>query len=247
MERTVSDGKPRGVLLAIIPALNEEASVGDVVADARRCLGADVLVVDDGSRDRTADAARGAGAVVVSHPFNLGVGAAIRTALRYAVTHGYRTVVQLDGDGQHEAVEAAKLLDRLHAGDANVVVGSRFESGYRVSGARRLMMRVLSRVISRRLREPITDTTSGFRAFDAKAIGYFARVYPTDYLSDTVEALLLAGDAGLQVREVAVRMRERTTGKASTNTLSALYYLVRLLLIISIHRLRRVPLLDPTD
>lgn len=238
---------PSPRLLAIIPALNEEASVGNVVAGARRCLGADVLVVDDGSQDRTAEVARAAGATVVSHPFNLGVGAAIRTALRYAVAKDYPCVVQLDGDGQHEAEEAAKLLGRLSQGDANVVVGSRFESGYRVSGARRLMMRVLSRVISRRLKEPITDTTSGFRAFDRKAIHYFARVYPTDYLSDTVEALLLAGDAGLGVREVAVRMRERTTGKASTNTLSALYYLVRLLLVISIHRLRRVPAVADVD
>jgi glycosyltransferase involved in cell wall biosynthesis len=226
-------------LLVIVPALNEEGAVGDVVCNARRTLHGDVLVVDDGSKDRTATVAKAAGAIVVRHPFNLGVGGAIRTALRYAVEQEYDCVLQVDGDGQHDPLEGLKLLACLEDEKANLVVGSRFDAGYRVSGLRRLMMRLLSRVISRKIGERITDTTSGFRAFDRRAIEYFARVYPTDYLSDTVEALLLAGDAGFRIREVSVRMRERVTGRASTTTLSASYYFVRLLLVISLHRIRR--------
>jgi glycosyltransferase involved in cell wall biosynthesis len=226
-------------LLVIVPALNEEASVAQVVTRAREELGADVLVIDDGSTDHTSEKAAASGAIVVRHPFNLGVGAAIRTALRYATAHGYPVVMQMDGDGQHPTSAARLVLAPVLEGRANIVVGSRFAAGYRVGPVRRSMMRLLSRVVSRRLGVTLTDTTSGFRAFDAPAVAYFAQVYPTDYLSDTVEALLLAHDAGLRVQEVAVTMQERTTGQASTNALSSAYYFLRLLLVILLHPFRR--------
>lgn len=225
-------------LLVIIPALDEEDAIAGVVAAARRSLSAEVVVVDDGSTDGTGDAARSAGGVVLRHPFNLGVGAAVRTGLRYAVENGYETVLQLDGDGQHDPEEAALLLARLEQGDVDVVVGSRFECGYELSRPRRAVMRLLSGIVSRRLGTPITDTTSGFRAFAGPAVGYFARVYPTDYLSDTVEALLLAGDVDLRVCEVPVRMRRRTTGTASANSVMSAFHVVRLLLVVVLHRFR---------
>lgn len=226
-------------LLVIVPALNEEAAIAGVVAEVRGALAAEVVVVDDGSTDATAAIARAAGARVLRHPFNLGVGAAVRTGLRYAVENGYETVLQIDGDGQHDPVEARLLLTVLERGDVDVVVGSRFEAGYALSPPRRMVMRLLSRIVSRRLGSTITDTTSGFRAFAGPAVGYFARVYPSDYLSDTVEALLLAADAGLRVTEVPVRMRRRTTGTASTNVVSATFHVLRLLLVVAVHRFRR--------
>ncbi len=228
-------------LLVIVPALNEEGAVARVVAGARQALGATVVVVDDGSTDRTGEVARAAGALVLRHPFNLGVGAAVRTGLRYAVENGYETVLQLDGDGQHDPGDASALLSRLEQGDADVVVGSRFECGYHLSRPRRMVMRLLSRIVSRRLGTTVTDTTSGFRAFARPAVTHFARVYPADYLSDTVEALLLAADADLRVAEVPVHMRQRCTGTASANPLTSAFHVARLLLVVGVHRFRPTP------
>jgi glycosyltransferase involved in cell wall biosynthesis len=234
-------------LLVIVPALDEVGAIAGVVATARRALAAEVVVVDDGSVDGTGDAARAAGGIVLRHPFNLGVGAAVRTGLRYAVENGYEIVLQLDGDGQHDPQEAARLLSRLEQGDVDIVVGSRFEHGYELSRPRRAVMRLLSRIVSRRLGTLVTDTTSGFRAFAGPAVTYFARVYPADYLSDTVEALLLAGDAGLRVAEVPVHMRRRTTGTASANPVMSAFHVVRLLLVVVVHRFRRKPATEATD
>ncbi len=235
-------------VLAIVPALNEEATVAAVVQAIRSDLGADVLVVDDGSSDLTSDKALSAGALVARHPFNLGVGAALRTGFRYADLRGYPIAIQVDADGQHVSTEAHTLLELVRTGQADVAVGSRFAEGagdYGVGRMRRFSMRVLSRIISRRLGTRITDTTSGFRAFDRAAIVRFSQAYPTAYLSDTVEALLLTKDWGLRVVEVPVAMRERMGGQASNNALRSAYHLVRLMLVIALHRVRR-PLLGGT-
>lgn len=228
-------------LLVIIPAYNEEDCIGSVVSDARQILHADVAVIDDGSLDATGPRARAAGARVLSLPYNLGVGGAIRTGLRYAQDRGYERVVQLDGDGQHEAAEAKRLLDELDDTGADFVVGARFAAGYEVSRGRRLAMRALSDIVSRRLGNRITDTTSGFRAMGPRAIALFSRRYPVDYLSDTVEALLLAGEAGLRVAEVDVRMRLRQGGRASSGSLRSLYHLGRLLFGIAVRGFVRRP------
>lgn len=229
----------RSPSLVMIPALNEEGSVGAVVEDAIATLHCDVVVVDDGSSDRTAEVARAAGATVLRLSFNLGVGGAIQTALRYATAHGYDRVLQLDGDGQHEAREAKRLLDELDRGDVDFVVGNRFEAGWSVTRSRRLAMRVLSPIVSRRLGARIEDTTSGFRAMGPRAVELFAARYPVDYLSDTVEALLLAAEAKLVVREVRVQMRPRQSGHPSAGNARSLYHLVRLLLGIAVRDVRR--------
>ena len=229
-------------VLAIVPALNEEATVAAVVQAIRTDLGADVLVVDDGSSDLTAGKALAAGAQVARHPFNLGVGAALRTGFRYADSRGYAIAIQVDADGQHVSTEAHTLLDVIRSGEADVAVGSRFADGagyYGVGRMRRVSMRVLSRIVSRRLGTRITDTTSGFRAFDRAAIERFAQAYPTAYLSDTVEALLLTKDWGLRVVEVPVDMRERMGGQASNNVVRSSYHMVRLMLVIALHRVRK--------
>ena len=225
--------------LVVVPALNEEATVGDVVRSARRTLGCDVLVVDDGSSDTTASVARAAGASVLQHPFNLGVGAALRSGFRVASDGGYETVVQLDGDGQHDADDALKLLECLETAAVDIVIGSRFEAGYAAGPVRRTSMKLLSRIISRRVGVNITDTTSGFRAFGKRAIQQFARAYPTAYLSDTVEALVLAADWSFSVAEQPVHMHARQGGRSSaTNTRSAFHFL-RLTLVLLLNRVRR--------
>ena len=230
---------PRRQVLAILPALNEVQTVREVVTEVRSALGCDVLVVDDGSHDGTGAAALAAGASVIRHPFNLGVGAAIGTGIAFARERGYSAVIQIDADGQHDAASASALLVPVLDGSADLVVGSRFASGYKVSGARAFGMRYLSRVVSRRVGVEITDTTSGFRAFGSNAIAIFAVSYPTEYLSDTVEALLDAHDAGLRIEERPVVMRSRMGGTASSGRLRSTYLFLRLLVVILFHPLRR--------
>jgi len=226
-------------LLVVIPALNEEETVGAVVRSVRLHLDADVLVVDDGSSDRTATIAQAAGAYVIQHPFNLGVGAALRTGFRFAVDHGAAAVVQVDADGQHDPSDALRLVERLGEDSLDLVIGSRFAAGYHVGRLRRVTMRMLSWEVSRRLGTRVTDTTSGFRAFGKRAVERFARAYPSAYLSDTVEALLLAADWNLRVAEEPVTMRPRAGGRPSAGRLKSTFHLTRLALVIVLHRVRR--------
>lgn len=226
-------------MLVIIPAYNEEATVADVVRSVRSQLDGDVLVVDDGSQDQTSQRAREAGAMVLNHPFNLGVGAALRTGFRFARTTRYKAVAQVDADGQHDAADVSVLLERLSSEGADIVIGSRFAGGYEVGLVRRFTMRVLSRTVSRRLGVKVTDTTSGFRAFSDRAVEVFATGYPTAYLSDTVEALILADSHGLKIVEQAVQMHERQGGRPSSGSFKSALYFVRLTLVLMLHRFRR--------
>jgi len=229
---------PRDVLV-IIPALNEQDTVAAVVGAVRDFLGSDVLVVDDGSSDATAELARAAGAFVVRHPFNLGVGAALRTGFRYAAACGYRAAVQIDADGQHVPASAAKLLAPVLDGSADLVVGSRFADGYEVGFLRGRGMRMLSRMVSKRIGVCLTDTTSGFRAFSERTLAIFADAYPSLYLSDTVEALLLAHADGLTIVEMPARMQGRQGGTASAGSFKSAYHFVRLMLVIMMSPIRR--------
>src|SRR5438067_9381499 len=147
-----------GHILVVIPALNEESSVGDVIKQVADVLPhADIVVVDDGSTDRTREVAIGAGAEVISLPFNLGVGGALRAGFRYAVRYGYSVAVQVDADGQHDPAEIPTLLAALADGD--LVIGARFAGtgDYAVRGARRLAMRMLAHSLSRRTSAPLSD------------------------------------------------------------------------------------------
>jgi glycosyltransferase involved in cell wall biosynthesis len=231
-------------LLVVVPAWNEAEAVAGVVRELRAAVPeADVVVVDDGSTDETSEQARQADALVLRLPVNLGVGGAMRTGYRYAARQGYKVVVQLDGDGQHDPTEIPKLLAALDGAD--VVIGARFagRGDYDVRGARRLAMRLLARSLSRLTGTRLTDATSGFRAMDRAAIELFAVEYPAEYLGDTVEALVIAARAGLRVRQVPVRMRKRETGTASQTPVRATVYLLRALLVLLLARIRRRPAL----
>ncbi len=230
----------RPAVLVVIPALNEAESVGGVVKEVHAALpDAHVLVVDDGSTDGTRSAASSAGADVLSMPFNLGVGGALRAGFRYAVRFGYDVAVQVDGDGQHDPADIGALLAALT--DADVVIGARFagRGDYAVHGARRLAITLLARSLSRRTKTTLTDTTSGFRAFDRRAIEAFARDYPAEYLGDTVEALVIAARAGCRITQVPVAMRPRRSGTASQPSWRATVYLVRAVLAVVMSRLPR--------
>ena len=230
-------------VLVVLPALNEAKSVGQVVSEVLEAApAADVLVVDDGSTDRTARNARLAGAAVVSLPYNLGVGGAMRTGYRYAERHGYHAVVQVDADGQHDPAYLPELVAALD--HADVVVGARFAGvgTYAVRGPRLWAMRVLSRAVGRIVGTPLTDVTSGFRAASRPAIRVFARHYPAEYLGDTVETLVIAHRSGLRIAQVPVAMRRREHGVPSQRVLGSVVYLGRASFALVLALLRQWPL-----
>lgn len=223
---------PSSALVAI-PAWNEHGSIAEVIAKVKEHRpDVDILVVDDGSTDDTAQLARAAGATVVSLPFNVGVGGAMRTAFLYARRHGYRALVQVDADGQHDPVDLDRVLGGLS--DADVVVGTRFhpDSMYFVGGPRRWAMVLLSKTLSRMNGSEISDPTSGFRSAGPRAIELFAVDYPAEYLGDTVGSLAIAIRRGLVIHETPVTMYFRQFGRPSKNALWSALYLGRATLAI---------------
>lgn len=217
--------------LVLIPAFNEEASVCAVIEGVRR-LGYPVCVIDDGSIDATASVARAAGATVIRLPVNVGVGGALRCGFRYAVERGFELVVQVDADGQHDPTDIPRLLERMRATDADMVVGSRFldpAADYATEVPRRLIMRILARHASRAVRCAVTDATSGFRAIRSPLLNKFAADYPVEYLGDTFEALLAAGRSGARVVEQPIQMSPRLYGTSSAGTLASVWYVLRVM------------------
>lgn len=230
--------------LIVVPAWNEAGNVGVTVQEIAAALpGVDVLVVDDGSTDSTAEEAAAAGARVLRLPFNLGVGAAMRAGFRYALARGYKAVVQVDADGQHDPDEVAGLLSALE--HADLVIGARFagRGSYRVDPFRRLAMRLLAAGTSLLAGAHLTDTTSGFRASGPRAVLLFAADYPAEYLGDTVESTVIAARSGLRVAQVPVVMRPRRGGNPSQPPWRAALYVGRAVLVLALAALRRRPVI----
>ncbi len=219
--------------LIIVPALNEEESLPATLKELREVVDQhDVVVIDDGSTDATADVARRAGAVSAQLPFTLGVGGAVRVGLHYAQRNGYDRAVVIDADGQHDPAGVTALLDALDAG-ADMAVGSRFIEGtpeYRVGRTRRQAMRFLALIVRAITGQRYSDVTSGFRAYDRPVIELLAREYPVEYLADTVEALLIVRYAGFRVDEVPITMRPRAAGTPSTRRVKLVINYLRLLI-----------------
>lgn len=231
-----------------MPAWNEEDSVGATIAEVRAAVPeADVLVVDDGSADRTGERARSAGALLLTLPFNLGVGGAMRAGFKYAARHDYDAVVQVDADGQHDARDIPDVVAGLQTAD--VVIGARFadRGAYSVKGPRRWAMALLARTLSRLARTRLTDTTSGFRAANRRAVSLYARHYPAEYLGDTVESLVIALRSGYRVTQVPVEMRARRGGVPSHAPWKAGVYLMRAFLALGLALFRRWPDLPGLD
>ncbi|MCX7883177.1 MAG: glycosyltransferase family 2 protein [Brevinematales bacterium] len=228
-------------VLVIVPAYNEEEAIARVIDDLRSHVpDFDILVVSDGSRDRTASIARKKGVSVVELPTNLGIGGAVQTGLKYAYRYGYDVAVQFDGDGQHVASEITKLLDPLKEGRADAVIGSRFlpgqKSSFQSTIGRRIGIWFFEILNSLLIRQRITDNTSGFRAYNKEVIDFMVYNYPTDYPEP--EAVILLGRNRFRIVEVPTEMRERVGGKSSIFGWRSAYYMIKVTLAIVMTALR---------
>jgi glycosyltransferase involved in cell wall biosynthesis len=235
--------------LAVVPAYNESATIASVVASLREhAPGFDVLVVDDGSTDETADVASGAGARVLKLPFNLGIGGAVQGGFIYALEHGYDHLVQVDGDGQHDARELPRLVAAMREEGVDMVCGSRFltsDHRYPAPISRRTGIHIFAFILSRIVGSPVSDPTSGFRLYNRRAIELFARDYPHDY--PEVEAVLMLHHHRLRMCETPVRMYTRGGGVSSISTGKSAYYMVKVLLALFVGLARSRPVVDPGD
>jgi glycosyltransferase involved in cell wall biosynthesis len=234
--------------IAIVPAFNEEQTVARVIEEIRAFdPGFAIVVVDDGSADRTAFVAERLRVQVLRLPFNLGIGGAVQTGYQYALDNGYELAVQVDGDGQHNPQEIAGLVRPILDGQADMVVGTRFAAGggYRGTRLRRVGIHLFAGLVSLMVGQRVSDTTSGFRAVNRKGIRLFAADYPHDY--PEVEATVLLARHRLRMVEVPVVMRIRETGSSSITAMRSVYYMVKVLLALFIGLFRRysTPLEEP--
>jgi glycosyltransferase involved in cell wall biosynthesis len=211
--------------LVIIPALNEAESLPRTLDEVHaQAPGYDLLVVDDGSHDATVDVARLRGVAVVRHPFNLGVGAALQTGFRWALTHGYTIGIQLDADGQHDPRYLDAIVEPVRAGVCDVAIGSRYvtASGYRAPFVRRMGMVLFAGLVRVALGQRIADTTSGFRAYGRSVMEVCQRDFPKDF--PDAPLLIMLARRGFRLLEVPVEMRERVAGTSFYTLGKSLYY-----------------------
>ncbi len=222
-------------VLVVIPAYNEHGRIGEIVRAVKGALpSAKTLVVNDCSSDDTGKEAADAGAFVVTHPINLGYGAALETGYLYALRYGHEFVVQMDGDGQHLPDEAPKILAPVLDGEADIAIGSRYLSKniYKTSFARKVGQKFFGLILSLITRYQITDPTSGFQCLNRKAFELFSRgQFPHDF--PDADVLLMAHYAGFRVKEVPVVMLERSGGVSMHNGLRPLYYVIKMILSIT--------------
>ena len=215
--------------LVVVPALNEESSLASVIAEIKSC-GYEVLVINDGSTDGTADVAHASGARLLDLPINLGVGGALRAGFKYACERNFQAVVQVDADGQHPADEIVHLLNEANSSGAHLVIGSRFLSdatSMEVGRVRRFVMRLLARSATNATQSPITDATSGFRIIQQPLLTEFSRTFAVNYLGDTYEALIAAGRAGYVVREIPAALRPRQNGESTASLVQAVTFTLK--------------------
>jgi glycosyltransferase involved in cell wall biosynthesis len=203
---------PKALTVALIPAYNEEKTVAGVVREAKKYVDV-VIVVDDGSSDRTAEAAEEAGAVVVRHPYNMGYGAAVRTLMRAALSTGAQYAVLLDADGQHDPADIPKFLEKLKEG-ADVVIGNRFKTSkvptYRVVGIQ------IIRLVLRLFGVKIGDSENGFRAFNRRALEVLVKELEETWMGISSQTVYIASRRKLRIEEVptTVRYKEGTSSES---------------------------------
>ena len=226
-------------VLIVVPVYNEENAIAEVLGSLL-AIGYEVLVVDDCSTDESAKVVSQFKQVaMVQHAYNLGIGGAVQTGIKYAHKYGYDVVVQFDGDGQHLAQEIPVIIEPIEHDFADLVIGSRFVSNkslFRSSWCRRFGIRVLSNIITFLTKTKVCDVTSGFRAYGPRTISYLAKYYPTDYPEP--ETIICAAKNGMRIYEVPVSMQERQGGESSITGLLSIYYMIKVSFSLFIANLR---------
>lgn len=227
--------------LIIIPAYNEEGSVATVIESVRKTNpDADIVVVNDGSADNTAQIARQQGVSVLDIPFNIGYGGALQTGFRFAADHDYAFVITLDGDAQHDPVSIKNLIDSMERSGADVVIGSRFiENDYKMGFARKIGVWIFSSIARFYTGITFTDPTSGFQLLNRTAFSYLAQGdnYALDY--PDVNIIMALHKKRFKVTEAPVRMIEKPHGKSMHSGLRPVVYVVRMFLAILMVLLRK--------
>lgn len=228
--------------LIIVPAFNEAGNISAVLASLQAVNPSwQILVVNDGSTDCTSALVReAANVLLIDLPCNLGIGGAVQTGFKYAARNDYAYAVKFDGDGQHKAEEIANLLQVISDHQADVAIGSRFlehSAGYKSTRLRRLGIRLFEVINSLLIGQRITDNTSGFRAYNRKAINFLATHYPSFDYPEPEEVILLVKN-GFTLREISVEMKERLHGKSSISTSLSIYYIVKVVLAVLMTAMR---------
>ena len=218
-------------ILIIIPSHNEEKSLPKLLKEVRE-TGVDAIVVNDASYDGTEQVAKAANFPVLSLPVNLGIGGGVQAGFLYAFRNGYDIVVQVDGDGQHDPSQLDSVVSPIIAGEADCVIGSRYlpdapDREYKTPFSRRLGMYFSTGILYLTSGLRINDTTSGFRALNRAAFGFFATEYPVDH--PEAEALLMLHQVGFRVIERPVKMRCRDGGQSLFTFFRALLYPLRVI------------------
>lgn len=229
-------------ILVLLPAWNEEEALPVVLAELQALRAyPKLLVVDDGSSDRTSAVAKASGATVLTLPINLGVGGALRAGYRWALRNGFTHVVRVDSDGQHNPADVGRVLSPVLAGEIDLCIGARFAGvgEYGQKGVRGLAMRFLSATMSAVVGTKLTDTTSGFTAANRRAMQVFAQDFPMEFLGDTVEALIIGHKSGLRIGQVGVAMRERQGGAPSHQSWRLVIFMIRAMLAMSVAMTRK--------
>lgn len=224
---TPKDGIRKSDTLIIIPAYNEAWNITHLIKEIKEKGNWDILVIDDASSDGTGKLAEKTEmAHVIRLPHNLGIGGCVQTGFKFANIHGYKYIVQVDGDGQHKVSEINRLLKLIKLNKADVVIGSRFNkkhSGYKSSFFRRCGIKLFEYLAIALIQQRVKDSTSGFRAYNRDAIKFLSKFYPVDYPEP--EAIILLGKNGFRLSEVFTKMNPRKGGKSSLNQRGFFYML----------------------
>lgn len=218
-------------ILVIIPAFNEEKSILNVIKPIEKYeYNIDVVVINDGSVDNTANEVKKSNATIINHPWNIGIGATVQTGYLYALKNNYDIAIQIDGDGQHNPQYIPEMINDLLNNDVDIVIGSRYveKTYYESDRARRIGSIYFSRLVTFLTRKPFYDTTSGFRAVNRRVIELFSKYYPIDY--PEVEAIVYASDKEIRIKEISVEMNKRYYGKSSITFFKSIYYMVKVTL-----------------
>ncbi len=227
--------KKSNSVLVIVPAYNESQNIVNVI----KCLKKensdwDIIVINDGSIDNTGELAESTGkAFVINFPHKLGIGSSVQTGFKFAEEYNYDIAIQFDGDGQHKACEINRLLEIIEKHEADVAIGSRFYKKpfiFKTTVLRYIGIRIFEIVNSILIKQKITDNTSGFRAYNQKAINFLAEYYPSDYPEP--EAVILLGKNGFRIKEVYTEMQQRQGGISSISGFKTVYYMIKVLLSV---------------